>query len=61
MGSRKLSAELGISTAEAKEIIENYFKAFPTVKSLYWRYSKYGKREGLYWDYLKKKKIFWLW
>jgi len=30
MGSRKLSQELGISTSEAKEIITNYFAAFPT-------------------------------
>lgn len=33
MGAKKLSDELGISTAEAKKIIENYFLSFPTVKS----------------------------
>ncbi|BBG65390.1 DNA polymerase I [Hydrogenimonas sp.] len=33
MGSRKLAQTLGISTKEAKEIIENYFASFPTVKS----------------------------
>ncbi len=32
MGPRKLSNELNISTNEAKEIIESYFKAFPTIK-----------------------------
>ncbi len=32
MGSRKLSDELGITTAEAKSIIESYFASFPTVK-----------------------------
>jgi len=32
MGPKKLSAELGISQAEAKEIIANYFASFPTVK-----------------------------
>ncbi len=32
MGSRKLSNELNISTKEAKEIIENYFEAFPTIR-----------------------------
>jgi DNA polymerase-1 len=33
MGSRKLSDELGITTAKAREIIESYFSSFPTVKS----------------------------
>ena len=33
MGSRKLAQTLGISTKEAKEIIESYFASFPTVKS----------------------------
>ena len=32
MGPKKLSVELGISQAEAKEIIANYFASFPTVK-----------------------------
>ena len=32
MGSKKLSETVGISTKEAKEYIENYFKSFPTVK-----------------------------
>ena len=32
MGPRKLSNELNISTTKAKEIIENYFEAFPTIK-----------------------------
>jgi len=33
MGSRKLSEELKITTKEAKEIITNYFLAFPTIES----------------------------
>ncbi len=33
MGSRKLSNELGVSIFEAKEIIDSYFKAFPTIKN----------------------------
>ncbi len=33
MGSRKLAQTLGIGTKEAKEIIENYFASFPTVKA----------------------------
>jgi len=32
MGPKKLSDELGITQAEAKEIITNYFASFPTVK-----------------------------
>jgi DNA polymerase-1 len=32
MGSRKLSEDLGIPPKEAKEIIENYFSSFPTIK-----------------------------
>ena len=32
MGPKKLSDELGITQAEAKEIIANYFASFPTVK-----------------------------
>lgn len=32
MGSSKLSGQVGISRAEAKEYIERYFKAFPSIK-----------------------------
>lgn len=32
MGQRKLSRELGISLAEAKEIIESYFNQFPSIR-----------------------------
>jgi len=32
MGAKKLSDELHITTSEAKEIIQNYFMSFPTVK-----------------------------
>ena len=35
MGSKKLSDTLGITTKEAKEIIEKYFKSFPTVKDYF--------------------------
>ncbi len=33
MGSQSLSKELGISTTEAKEFIEEYFNHFPTIKA----------------------------
>jgi len=35
MGSKKLSDTLGITTKEAKEIIERYFNSFPTVKKYF--------------------------
>lgn len=35
MGQKKLSDTLGITTTEAKEIIEKYFQSFPTVKSYF--------------------------
>jgi len=35
MGSKKLSDTLGITTKEAKEIIERYFNSFPTVKDYF--------------------------
>ncbi|GHV06762.1 DNA polymerase [Campylobacterota bacterium] len=33
MGQRKLATDVGISSAEAKEVITNYFAKFPTTKS----------------------------
>ncbi|MDR1451163.1 MAG: DNA polymerase I [Helicobacteraceae bacterium] len=33
MGQRKLSADVGISANEAKEVIADYFSKFPTIKS----------------------------
>lgn len=33
MGPKKLSVDIGVSTKEAKEIIEAYFENFPTVKT----------------------------
>ncbi|MCF6339602.1 MAG: DNA polymerase I [Sulfurimonas sp.] len=35
MGPKKLSDTLGISTKEAKEIIEKYFESFPTVRTYF--------------------------
>ncbi|MDD3505527.1 MAG: DNA polymerase I, partial [Sulfurimonas sp.] len=35
MGQKKLSETLGITTKEAKEIIEKYFNSFPTVKTYF--------------------------
>ncbi len=58
MGSRKLSQELGISTKEAKEIIENYFKAFPTVKNYLEQIQDRVKHQGFVETLLKRRRIF---
>ncbi len=46
MGSRKLADELGITTSEAKEIIEAYFSAFPTVKDYLQKIQNQAKEKG---------------
>jgi len=58
MGSRKLAAELGISTAEAKSIIESYFAAFPTVKSYLADIEERIKREGYVETLLGRRRVF---
>jgi len=58
MGSRKLSQELGISTKEAKEIIENYFAAFPTVKGYLEQIQDEVKRQGYIETLLKRRRVF---
>ena len=58
MGSRKLSQELNISTKEAKEIIQNYFKAFPTVKSYLEQIQEDVKRQGFVETLLKRRRVF---
>ena len=58
MGSRKLSQELGISAKEAKEIIENYFAAFPTVKSYLEQIQEKVKRDGYVETLLKRRRVF---
>jgi DNA polymerase-1 len=58
MGSRKLSQELKISTKEAKEIIENYFAAFPTVKSYLEQIQDEVKRQGYVKTLLNRRRVF---
>jgi DNA polymerase-1 len=58
MGSRKLSQELNISTKEAKEIITNYFKAFPTVRSFLDNIIDKCKIDGFIETIIKRKRIF---
>ncbi|MEA1953810.1 MAG: DNA polymerase I [Campylobacterota bacterium] len=58
MGPKKLSDELGISSAEAKEIIGNYFASFPTVKSFLESIQERVKIDGYVETILKRRRIF---
>lgn len=58
MGSRKLSDELGITTAEAKEIITNYFASFPTVKNYLQGIQESVKEQGFVETILKRRRVF---
>ena len=58
MGSRKLSDELGITTSEAKEIIQNYFASFPTVKNFLESIQEKVKEQGYVETILGRRRIF---
>ena len=58
MGSKKLAETLGISTKEAKEIIESYFKAFPTVKNYLASIENFAKRNGYVETLLGRRRYF---
>ena len=58
MGSRKLSQELGISIKEAKEIIDNYFATFLTVKGYLESIQERVKQIGYVETLLKRRRIF---
>ena len=58
MGPKKLSDELGITSAEAKEIIANYFASFPTVKSFLESIQERVKIDGYVETILKRRRIF---
>ena len=58
MGSRKLSDELGVTTAEAKEIIQNYFATFPTVKNFLEGIQEAVKEQGYVETILGRRRIF---
>ena len=58
MGPKKLSAELGISQSEAKEIIANYFASFPTVKHFLESIQERVKIDGYVETILKRRRIF---
>ncbi|BDY12309.1 DNA polymerase I [Hydrogenimonas cancrithermarum] len=58
MGSRKLAQTLGISTKEAKAIIENYFASFPTVKAYLESIEAKAKEQGYVETLLGRRRYF---
>ena len=58
MGSKKLAETLGISTKEAKAIIESYFRSFPTVKSYLESIQEFAKSHGYVETLLGRRRYF---
>jgi DNA polymerase-1 len=58
MGQKKLSLTLGITTAEAKEIIERYFNSFPTVKTYFRSIVDFSKEAGFVETLLRRRRYF---
>ncbi len=58
MGSRKLAETLGISTKEAKEIIQSYFASFPKVKEYLASIERFAKERGYVETLLKRRRYF---
>jgi len=58
MGQKKLSDTLGITTKEAKEIIEKYFASFPTVKQYFRSIVESSKEKGYVETLLKRRRYF---
>ena len=58
MGPKKLSDTLGISTKEAKEIIEKYFESFPTVRTYFRSIVDSSKEYGYVETLLKRRRYF---
>ncbi|WP_294965664.1 DNA polymerase I [Sulfurimonas sp.] len=58
MGQKKLSETLGITTKEAKEIIEKYFESFPTVKTYFRSIVESSKENGYVETLLKRRRYF---
>jgi DNA polymerase-1 len=58
MGQKKLSETLGITTKEAKEIIERYFESFPTVKDYFSHIVAHSKKQGYVETLLKRRRYF---
>lgn len=58
MGPKKLSDTLGITTKEAKEIIEKYFESFPTVRTYFRSIVDRSKEQGYVETLLKRRRYF---
>ncbi len=58
MGANKLSNELKIPKKEAKEIIENYFNSFPTVKNFLSKVREEIETRGFVETILKRRRYF---
>jgi DNA polymerase-1 len=58
MGQKKLSDTLGITTKEAKAIIEKYFESFPTVKSYFRSIVDTSKEQGYVETLLQRRRYF---
>lgn len=58
MGPKKLSVDIGVSTKEAKEIIEAYFENFPTVKTFLRGIADGAKKIGYVETLLKRRRYF---
>ncbi len=58
MGQKKLSDTLGITTKEAKSIIEKYFESFPTVKSYFASIVELSKEQGYVETLLGRRRYF---
>ncbi len=58
MGQKKLSQTLGITTKEAKEIIQRYFDNFPTVKSYFTSIVELSKEQGYVETLLNRRRYF---
>ena len=58
MGPKKLSVDIGVSTKEAKEIIEAYFENFPTVKTFLRSIADSAKEIGYVETLLNRRRYF---
>lgn len=58
MGQKKLSDTLGITTKEAKAIIEKYFESFPTVKDYFKKIVESSKEHGYVETLLRRRRYF---
>lgn len=58
MGQKKLSDTLGITTKEAKDIIDKYFNSFPTVRAYFRSIVDFSKEAGYVETILKRRRYF---